>query len=247
MSHVGEGTAGQVLQAVGSTGGAAYSTATYPKTAGTSGKVLISDGTNIVSSTATYPSTAGTSGNVLTSDGTNFTSATPGIQLIQVQDATNSATISFTTGGINTTYKKLLLSFKNVQGVTDAVTLRMQMSNDGGSTWTVTGYTAGINHMQYNSVAVSNTNSTTNFILTGTIDNTTTTRLGAGEVNIYLTSANDMYISGTCTFVNDTGAIPAIGIFGGRGGATGANAFRLLMSSGNISTGRFYLYGYRDS
>lgn len=46
-------------------------------TPGTSGKILISDGTNWITSTPTYPSTAGTSGNVLTSDGTNWTSAAP--------------------------------------------------------------------------------------------------------------------------------------------------------------------------
>lgn len=41
----------------------------------TSGKVLIGNGTNFVSSTPTYPTSAGSSGNVLTSDGTNWTSA----------------------------------------------------------------------------------------------------------------------------------------------------------------------------
>jgi len=45
----------------------------------TSGKILIGDGTNFVSSTPTYPTAAGTSGNVLTSDGTNWSSsAAPG-------------------------------------------------------------------------------------------------------------------------------------------------------------------------
>lgn len=46
-------------------------------TSPTSGKILISNGTNFVASTPTYPTAAGTSGNVLTSDGTNWSSATP--------------------------------------------------------------------------------------------------------------------------------------------------------------------------
>lgn len=70
-------TAGQILQSGGSSADPAYSTATYPSTAGSSGKILISDGTNIISSTPTYPATAGTSGNILTSNGTNWTSAAP--------------------------------------------------------------------------------------------------------------------------------------------------------------------------
>jgi hypothetical protein len=54
----------------------AWSTATYPDTAGTSGKILISDGTNIVSSTPTYPNAASTSLKHIKSDGTNFVTTT---------------------------------------------------------------------------------------------------------------------------------------------------------------------------
>lgn len=43
--------------------------------AATAAKILIGDGSNMVLSTPTYPTTAGTSGNVLTSDGTNWNSS----------------------------------------------------------------------------------------------------------------------------------------------------------------------------
>jgi hypothetical protein len=96
----GPGTTGNILQS-NAAAAPSFSTTTYPSTAGTSGKVLISDGTNIVSSTPTFPNASatirkiivsdgtnwvastetyavpGTSGNILTSDGTNWTSATP--------------------------------------------------------------------------------------------------------------------------------------------------------------------------
>ena len=95
------GSAGQILMSNGAGMLPTWSTATYPATAGTSGKILVSDGTNIVSSTPTFPNASattrkiivsdgtnwtastetyavpGTSGNVLTSDGTNWTSAVP--------------------------------------------------------------------------------------------------------------------------------------------------------------------------
>jgi hypothetical protein len=45
-------------------------------TAGTSGTLLRSNGTNIVNTTATYPTTAGTSGTILRSDGTNLVNST---------------------------------------------------------------------------------------------------------------------------------------------------------------------------
>jgi hypothetical protein len=46
LSSVGPGSAGQVLRSGGNAANPAYSTATYPATAGTSGNVLTSDGTN---------------------------------------------------------------------------------------------------------------------------------------------------------------------------------------------------------
>jgi hypothetical protein len=51
ITSIGPGTAGQVLQSGGAAANPVYSTATYPATAGTSGNVLTSDGTNWISST----------------------------------------------------------------------------------------------------------------------------------------------------------------------------------------------------
>jgi len=73
------GSTGQVLQSGG--GGAAamtWSTPTYPSASGTSGKFLISDGTNNVYSTSTIPTSAGATANkLLLSDGTNYVLSTP--------------------------------------------------------------------------------------------------------------------------------------------------------------------------
>jgi hypothetical protein len=64
-------TAGQILQGTTTAGLGAFSTATYPLTAGTARKMLVSDGTNIVSSTELWP-IATTSGNIMVADGTNW-------------------------------------------------------------------------------------------------------------------------------------------------------------------------------
>lgn len=53
VTSVGPGSAGQVLQSGGNAANPAYSTATYPATAGTTGNVLKSDGTNFISSIPT--------------------------------------------------------------------------------------------------------------------------------------------------------------------------------------------------
>jgi len=69
-SILAAGTTGQVLQA-STAGTPAWSTATYPATAGTSGNVLTSDGTNFISSTPVGPLTfASIATQVFTSSGT---------------------------------------------------------------------------------------------------------------------------------------------------------------------------------
>jgi len=50
MSHIGTSTTGTVIQASGSGASPTFSTATYPSTAGTTGNIVVSDGTNWVSS-----------------------------------------------------------------------------------------------------------------------------------------------------------------------------------------------------
>lgn len=72
----GTATAGQMLRS-GASAAPTWSTATYPATSGTSGKVLISDGTNFVSSTPTFPNASATSGKIIISDGTNWIASTP--------------------------------------------------------------------------------------------------------------------------------------------------------------------------
>lgn len=71
----GTATAGQMLRS-GASAAPTWSTATFPNTAGTSGTLLQSNGTNFVNSTATYPATSGTTGTILRSNGTNWVNST---------------------------------------------------------------------------------------------------------------------------------------------------------------------------
>lgn len=68
-------TSGKVL--IGDGTNFISSTPTFPNSATGTGKILRADGTNWVATTATFPDTAGTSGNVLTSNGTNWASTAP--------------------------------------------------------------------------------------------------------------------------------------------------------------------------
>ena len=67
----------------------------------------------------------------------NAAIATGGMKLISTQTASNSASISFTTG-IDSTYKEYQFYFINVKPATDQVPFMFNLSTNGGSTYAVT-------------------------------------------------------------------------------------------------------------
>jgi hypothetical protein len=71
----GTATANQLLMS-GSNTAPHWSTATYPSTASSAGKILRADGTNWAASTATYPDVATSAGKILRADGTNWAAST---------------------------------------------------------------------------------------------------------------------------------------------------------------------------
>ena len=67
----------------------------------------------------------------------NAAISTGGMKLISSQTASNSASISFTTG-INSTYKEYQFYFIDVHPRTDNIYFQFNMSTDGGSNYNVT-------------------------------------------------------------------------------------------------------------
>ena len=78
---------------------------------------------------------------------------TDALRFIQSITASNSATVSFTQGFGQ--FSSFMVIFKEVQPVTNAATLGMQVSNNGGSSYSSTGYESGINTNAYNSATLS--------------------------------------------------------------------------------------------
>lgn len=229
ISSVGPGSAGQVLQSGG-------------------------NAANPVYSTATYPATAGTSGNVITSNGTNFSSTTPAASgatwvLIQSQDASNVASISFTTG-ITSTYKNLVLIYSNVYPITDNQNLLLQFSTNGGSSYLNSSYLSGLTCWGWNSTTQANVSLTTAVVLSPTLHTVAGggSAPAGGQVNFYnittggspswsIEGANVSNTSGSGFYVG--GGIYQSGIT--------VNALQITSASGNISSGTFTLYGLRSA
>jgi hypothetical protein len=95
LSKLADVAAGSYLRSGGAGAAPVWSTPTLPNSAGTAGKVLISDGTNFVASTPTFPNASATSRKKIVSDGTNWvasteTWATPGTSgYVLKSDGTN--------------------------------------------------------------------------------------------------------------------------------------------------------------
>lgn len=191
---------------------------------------------------------AGSSGQVLVSQGSSAlpqwtaASAVAGLILIAEQTASSSATISFTSG--LTAYNVLYIVATQVTPATNTALLLMEMSNNGGSSWITSGYTGVCNNAAYNTGTLTNTNSTAAWALSGPLSNGSSNNTLNAVFTLHgVNQANQSYITGTCSYYDTTASAVSMGIIGGASGGNGVNAIQFLMSSGNIATGRFSVFG----
>lgn len=160
-----------------------------------------------------------------------------GWSAIKTLTASTSATLDFTTLPVFSTYAIVL---RNVLLATNAQQLLMGFSNDNGSTFAATGYTAGANYTSYNSATVTNVNATTSFPLTSAASN------GTSISGVIYVSPNSANAWGQTSYLSTTSAVQAFANIGGAGSIV-PNAFRFLSSSGNLTSGSIALYGLNQT
>lgn len=219
ISSIGPGTAGQVLQSAGNAANPAYSTATYPATAGTSGNVISSNGTNFVSST---PSSIGGS-----------------LTLLATTTAASSASITFSSSLITSTYRVYLLIWSRMVAQTNGTTLQLTFSTDNGSSYLASGYQGTCTVFSWNSATVNNNNTTAYCPMTQATGFSNTTE-ASGYIYLY-----DLAISGATTVLGMlTENSNVYGITGcGLTSANTVNNIKIASSSGNLASGTIALYG----
>lgn len=135
----GPGASGKVLQS-NAAAAPSYSTPTYPSASGTSGKVLVSDGTNNVYSTPTFPNASATSGKIIISDGTNWIASTPTFPnsasstgTILRADGTNWAATTATYPNTTTSQQILYSTANNVIGQLTTANSAIAATNSSGT------------------------------------------------------------------------------------------------------------------
>ena len=207
--------------------------------------ILAGDAGNLIASIA--PSTAGF---VLTSNGAaaypsfQAPAASGAMVLLQSQTASSSASISFSSTYITSTYKSYLVTFQNVVPATNGVTFQMDVSTNNGTTYLATGYDSFAETIASGGLA--GVTSTTNMVMTFTNDVSNSAAKGvSGNMYLYnLTNGVTPSFSVTLAYERTTGPGASNALASGFGPATTTvNNIRFAFSSGNISTGVFSLYG----
>lgn len=201
----------------------------------TAGDILYASGASTLSKLA-KPSTAG---QVLT--GGTTPAWVSGVTLLSTATASSSATIDFTWAA-GTVYREMLVVMSNVTPATTTVTLQARTSADG-SAWDSGANNYTWTNMDYVTGSFSGTD--TKMIIAGTTSNLVTTANNSvsGEFRVFDPGASTF---GKCTWLlaaTSGGQTRAQSGAGNRASAGVVRGVRFFMSSGNIASGEFRLYG----
>ena len=155
--------------------------------------------------------------------------------LLSEQDASNDAAIDFISV-ITSTYDEYVFLLLNVVPVVNHSELLLRYSTDNGSTFKegATDYKQASTY--YTSITLAE-----NLIDTAEIGGV------SGEIHLLKPSSTTQYVKtyGIIMQSNDAGAVSALVVSGMGTVAQDVDAIRFLMSSGNITSGNFKLYGIR--
>lgn len=171
-------------------------------------------------------------------------------QLISSATASSSSEVAFTSN-IDSTYDVYVFIGVGIAPATDDVGLVMTVSHDGGSTYASTNYDANL-HIRDESGVADNTGDTTQWSIAG---NNTGQNIGNAsgeavdfEVRLYTPSNAAIHrFMGESTWLG-TNTVPHRGeSYGCQKTTSAINAVKFTMTSGNIASGTFYMYGIKKS
>ena len=171
-----------------------------------------------------------------------------GLVLVEEHTASSSAELDFTTC-ISGTYDDYQVNLVNLLNATDAQPLYMQVSTDGGGTYSTSTYSWANNQaLSSASAAVNGSTSDSGYILgAGQQSNTAAWGGLSGHFAFLNPGSASAYkmVTGQTFSLDSRDALGAIRNTGGTWATTTAvNAFRLKFGSGNIASGTARCYGY---
>lgn len=161
---------------------------------------------------------------------------------ISSQTASSSGSISFTSV-ITSNYTEYYLSMRDIIPATDNVSLLMTLSINNGSTYLTSAYIS-VSH-EITSAAANNANAgASSSILIASKLSSTTSRGFSGDFQLIdFNAAVIPSVKGFGCHYNKDATFSFIQQTGQNTGTTAITAFKMAMSSGNIASGTFILYG----
>ena len=207
---------------------------------------------------------AGTSGHYLKTQGAGANpvwAAVPAgfdsIALLSTQSASTTASVSFDNSLITSTYKTYELRFFNVVSVDDGINLRVKFSNDNGSTFS-SFHTSGYDGAYTGASGAGSGYDTSNDVVGQDYMNVAkNSSWDAGDSiggTIWIQDPTNSSFITTYQFltsnISHDGTPYVYQLWGGgmwdaTSGSNAVDYIRFFMSTGNISTGTFQLWGYK--
>lgn len=163
---------------------------------------------------------------------------------ISTQTASSSATINFT--GLTSEFSQYIVIISDLAPATDAVDFLMRTSTNGGSTYDAgaTDYGYALSTLNDAGTAGSTFAASDTAIILGTGLGNAANEINTFNIYIFNPSAaNNCHIRYEGTQVNTTSNLRTASGAGRRKATADVDAIRFLMSSGNITSGKFTLYG----
>ncbi len=209
------------------------------QTSYTDGQLLIGNTTGNTLTKSTL--TAGAGITITNGSGSITIAGGPEWNKISTATASSSANIDFT---LSTSYRAFKIIFSNIIPATDGASLVLRTSTDGGSTFSSGASDYVIDRAYITGGTTSTVTASQSYFLAAPAIGNSTNEQAGGEIliiNPQSASYCRMLVRGQGNL--DTGF--PIYFYGGgaRGSAGDVDAVRLLMSTGNISSGTLTLYG----
>jgi len=164
------------------------------------------------------------------------------------QTASNSATIEWDSTYITGTYNHYHVTIRNMIPANDNVYFEMLFSNDNASTWEVTNYNARLNLLDARTstteIMISNTSGTDG------LGNAADEGRYQAEIDIYQPNDSGSFTTMQCLFgyISANSASMYHGLtVASYSVAETINGFQFALTSGNIASGEFILYGIKES
>jgi len=175
--------------------------------------------------------------------------------LVKISTATASSSASVAFTGLSSTYFMYIIKFNDVQPATDSTFLALRTSTDNGSSYDsgASDYSWSMNYLNQTGSENGEGDAADSYIRVigdnGTNDmGTGTNETGSGTVYLYNPSATKFtFVNTESFFFNQDTENTAVYVGGCRESAADVDAIQFIMSSGNIASGEFVLYGVKNT